>query len=425
VPTQKQPSHPTFLILATLVLAALAYGCGTAGPTMPAFTDEQAQGQVKNIPQGTRTIYPTKTRLPAESGLPAESDLPADNGSPANTSSPTEGGAAGATSLPTRTPGLASRPTPVPMGQSRKNPLARSTIVSAPNWDIQVLDVKRGGEAWKDLQAVSEFNEAAPADMEYLLVKLHVKSTYTDNAKHDISGCDFEVTGDRLIEYSCGMVNVDAPAPILDASVSPGGETEGWAAYLIGKDEKDLILVFKEISNFDENAVRYIALDDGASISIPPDLAKIKPNNLGTGRDKPAGRTEKLVTENWELSINQVVRGEDAWTMVLDANEYNDPPAEGMEYLAVNLHVRYIGTVDRAENINSSYFSSTGNAGVLYDLPLVLEPAPPLDIVLYPGGAYDGWIVLQAAKGETGVMLAFTPQSDSVMENPRYQLLGP
>ncbi len=420
---QKKPSHPILLIPAILVMAALAYGCSAAGPTMPPFPDEQEQGQSENLPQGTRSIYPTKTQLPTESDLPAEGGLPTVDSSPVNTTSPSEGGSPAATGLPTNTPGPVSRPTPVPVGLSRRNPLARSSVVSAPNWDIQVLDVRRGEAAWKDLQAVSEFNEAAPAGMEYLLVKLHVKSTYTDNARHDISGCDFDVTGDRLIEYSCGTVTVDAPQPILEATLTAGGESEGWAAYLITRDEKDLILVFKEISNFDENAVRYIALDDGASISVPPELAKIKPNSLGTGRDKPAARTDKLITENWELSINQVVRGDDAWNMVLNANEYNDPPADGMEYLAVNLHVRSIGTVDKAESLNASFFSSTGKAGVSYELPLVLEPSPPLDISLYPGGAYDGWIVLQAAKGETGVMLVFTPPSDAGNENPRYILL--
>jgi hypothetical protein len=420
VSDQKRPSRPIFPIIAVLVMASLAYGCGTAGPTMPPFADEQ--GQAKNLPQGTRTIYPTKTRLPSDGSLPTEGSLPTDGSSPAGTSSPTEGGSPAGTGLPTSTPEPASRPTPVPMGQSRKNPFVRSSVVSAPNWDIQVLDVKRGEDAWKDLQAVSEFNEAAPAGMEYLLVKLHMKSTYTDNARHDISGCDFDVTGDQLIEYSCGTVNVDVPQPILEATLSAGGETEGWAAYLVAAGEKDLILIFEEISNFDENATRYIALDNGASIGVPPDLAKIKPNDLGIGQDKPARRTEKLISENWELSINQVVRGDDAWTMVLNANEYNDPPAAGMEYLAVNLHVRSIGTVDRAESINASFFSAIGKAGV-YDLPLVLEPSPPLDITLYPGGAYDGWIVLQAPLGETGVMLVFTPSSDAGNENPRYILL--
>jgi hypothetical protein len=423
VPAQKKPSHPIHFIFAVLVMVSLAYGCSAAGPTMPPFTDEQAQGQAKNLPQETRTIYPTKTRLPTDSGLPTGGSLPTTSSSPASTSSPGDGGSTPGSGSPTRTPEPVSRPTPIPVGQSRKNPLARSSVVSAPNWDIQVLEVKRGDDAWKVLQTVSEFNEAAPAGMEYLLVKLHVKSTTTDNARHDISGCDFDVTGDKLIEYSCGMVNVDAPQPILEATMTAGGETEGWAAYLVAKGEKDLILVFNEISSFDENSVRYIALDNGASISVPPELAKIKPNSLGITRDKPAARTEKLITENWELSINQVLRGEDAWTMVQNANEYNDPPAEGMEYLAVNLHVRSIGTVDKAENINSSFFSSTGKAGVSYDLPLVLEPAPPLDISLYPGGAYDGWIVLQAAKGETGVMLVFTPPPDGANENPRYILL--
>jgi hypothetical protein len=199
VSAQKKPSHPILLIFAVLVMVSLAYGCSAAGPTMPAFSDEQAQGQAKNPPQGTRTIYPTKTRLPTDSALPTDGSSPTGSGSPTNTSSPSDGGSAVGTGSPTNTPEPVSRPTPVPVGLSRRNPLARSSVVSAPNWDIQVLEVKRGEEAWKDLQAVSEFNEAAPADMEYLLVKLHVKSTYTDNAKHDISGCDFDVTGDKLI----------------------------------------------------------------------------------------------------------------------------------------------------------------------------------------------------------------------------------
>ena len=46
--------------------------------------------------------------------------------------------------------------------------------------------------------------------------------------------------------------------------------------------------------------------------------------------------------------MNEVVRGEDAWTMVQDANEFNNPPANGMEYIAVKIHVRYIGKVEKA-----------------------------------------------------------------------------
>ena len=41
------------------------------------------------------------------------------------------------------------------------------------------------------------------------------------------------------------------------------------------------------------------------------------------------------------------------------------------------------------------------------------EPDPAINISLFPGGEYEGWLVLQAGQGETGVMLVFT----QVLEN--------
>jgi hypothetical protein len=274
------------------------------------------------------------------------------------------------------------------------------------------MEIKRGEEAWKAIQAANPFNEAAPNGMEFLLVKLHVKSTYTDSDTHSISSCDFDVTGDHFIKYTCGMAIVVEPEPKLDAKLYGGGESEGWAAYAVGQGEKNLELVFNEMMNFDSNAIRYIALDEGASISVSPDLAKIKKSDLGMVKNNPAARSEKLITDDWEISLIEVVRGDEAWTMVQKANQFNDPPAEGMEYIAVKIHARYIGTTDEAENIDGSSFNTTGSANVLYDLPTVVDPDPSLDISLYPGGEYEGWAVLQAAKGETGVLLVFKPLLD-------------
>jgi hypothetical protein len=276
------------------------------------------------------------------------------------------------TSAPTDTP----EPVLSQIGLSRNNPYPRSEVVSAPNWDVQVVEVKRGEEAWKDLQAANMFNEAAPEGMEYLLVKLHVKSTYSDSDEHSISGCDFDITGDRLIKYTCLMVSAVEPEPRLSARLFTGGETEGWAAYLVGQGETNLILVVNETLNFDADAIRYIALDEGASISISPDLASIKPTDLGKERSNPTPRTEKVITEDWELSVIEVVRGDGAWAMIQQANQYNDPPADGMEYVAVKIHVRYIGTIEKAENIDWLCFNSTGSASVLYDHPSVISPDP-------------------------------------------------
>jgi hypothetical protein len=325
----------------------------------------------------------------------------------------------------TQTPEPTKPPTPTPIGLSRSNPFPRTELVSAPNWEIQVVEFKRGDDAWKDIQAANMFNQAAPEGMEYLLVKIHVKSTYPDSDEHSISGCDFNVTGDRLINYTCGDLIVVAPDPQLNANLFSGGETEGWFPFVIAQGEGNLILAFDEMLNFDSDAQRFIALDEGASIKTPSDLGSTKPNDLGTDRNAPASRADKLITDEWELSILDIIRGNDAWTMIQEANQFNEAPAEGFEYIAVKISVRYIGTADAAANIDGTFFKSTGNANALYDAPFVVSPSPELNVWLYPGGEYQGWIVVQASIGETNMVLVFEPIFDFIETNKRFISLEP
>ena len=328
--------------------------------------------------------------------------------------------------VPTNRPIPTSAPTPAPIGLSRNNPHPRSEVLSTPNWEVQVVETKRGEQAWQEIHAENMFNVAPPDGMEYILVKLHVKSISADNDEHSIGGCDFGVTGDRLINYNCGMVVIVEPEPRLDAKLYTGGEVEGWAGYLVTQGEKNLMLVVNETQYSDEDPVRYIALDEGASISISPDLASIMPTDLGMTRDAPAPRTEQVTTEDWELAVIEEVRGDEAWAMVLEASQYNDPPAEGMEYIAVKIHVRSIGTEEKAERIEGFSFSATGSKNILYDYKYVSEPYPSLSgISLYPGGEFEGWIVLQVAKGETGIILVFQSWLDFSGENRRYISLEP
>jgi hypothetical protein len=321
---------------------------------------------------------------------------------------------------PSSTPAPPATPTPLPIGFSRNNPLPRTNLVTSPNWEVQVIEVRRGEQAWLDIQAANMFNEPAPAGMEYLLVKIHAKSTYADSEEHSISNCDFSVTGDRLIEYRCGSANAVPPEPVLDARLFTGGETEGWAAFLIGQGETNLMLAFEEMFSFDPNATQYIALDDGASISVSPDLAGIQPINSGQDRNAPASKSETVVTEDWRFAILEVYRGDQAWTMIQQANQFNEPPLAGFEFIAVKIHVSYIGTEDKSATIDSSFFKSTGSAGILHDLPYAVSPSPQLDSSLYPGGETEGWIVVQAAQGETNMILVFEPLFEFGSQNKRF-----
>ena len=321
---------------------------------------------------------------------------------------------------PTNTSKPENTPTTLPIGLGRYQPFPRSEVVSAPNWDVQILETKRGEEAWVDIQNANQFNDPAPEGMEYLLVNLHVKSTYADNEEHSITYCDFDVTGDKKILYTCSMSSVVTPEPQLDATLYTGGEAEGWAGYLVGVGEGNLILIVDESWSFEEDAKRYIALDDGASISVPDDLLSISPSDIGKDRLDPAPKNEILITDGWEIAVLESIRGAEALVKVQEGNMFNDPPDAGMEYIVERIHVRYIGTEDKSVNISSSDFKSTGSANTVYDNPYVVSPEPSLDITLYPGGEYEGWVVVQAAEGETGVSLVFDPLWDFSGDSKRY-----
>lgn len=298
-------------------------------------------------------------------------------------------------------------PTLAPLGYSRANPYPGTEVASVPNWDVQILESKRGVDAWNDIQAANQYNEPAPEGMEYLLIKIHVKCTYNDSDEHSISGYDFDVTGDKAILYTNGMASVVEPTPELDAKLYAGGETEGWSAYLVGQGESNLMLIFDEMWSFSENSKRYIALDAGASIEVPSDLRTIPPSELGKDRKSPVPFNERLVTEDWETSILEVVRGDAAWNLVLNANQFNEPPSEGYEYIAVKFFVRHIGTEDKSNSIDGFFYNLTGSANILHDLPSVVDPDPALDVSLYPGGEFEGWVVFQSIIGETNLMFAF------------------
>lgn len=314
--------------------------------------------------------------------------------------------------------------TPQPVGMSRSNPVPCSETVSVPNWDVQVVEVVRGDEAWLAIDAANMFNQPPPEGMEYLLVRLHVRCTYADGDEHSIGGSDFRVTGDRLIEYF--NATVVEPDPRLDAYLFADGETEGWSAYLVGQGEGSLILIVDELPASAEDQRRYIALDEGASIAVAPELGEIRPTDLGEERGSPAPLGQTVTTEDWEVTVLEVVRGADAWSMVQEANRFNDPPLEGMEYIAVRIRARYISTVDEAAPVDDLfYFKSTGDAGVLYDLPGVIEPSPALDARLFPGGQYEGWVILQAGQGESGMMAVFAPLFDFSSRNRRFLSLEP
>ena len=116
------------------------------------------------------------------------------------------------------------------------------------------------------------------------------------------------------------------------------------------------------------------------------------------------------MTDTWEVWVNDAIRGEEALVRLQEANQFNEAPSEGMEYILVNVGLRNVepnSGSDFASEI--SMFNSTGSQNTVYDIPSIVEPEPDMSWNVYAGGEVSGWMTVVVAQGETNVSLVFAP----------------
>ncbi len=106
--------------------------------------------------------------------------------------------------------------------------------------------------------------------------------------------------------------------------------------------------------------------------------------------------------------------------MAIEANQFNDEPDEGMEYVQVRMRVRNIGNAEGPFDVNGFSFNTVGDQGQIWDPPFMVEPSPELDATLFPGGWFEGWVTLQAGIGEGDLVLIYEPSFSFSTDNVRY-----
>lgn len=122
------------------------------------------------------------------------------------------------------------------------------TIVTAPmnqalivktysgTYEISALDFKRGSEANQLVLAENMFNTKPDPGFEYLLIKVRQKYTKGDSSS-SVSSYNFKVYADN-VGYTPSMVVM--PKTLKDftsVSLLPGGQTEGWLAFLVPQNQ--------------------------------------------------------------------------------------------------------------------------------------------------------------------------------------------
>jgi hypothetical protein len=283
---------------------------------------------------------------------------------------------------------------------------------------VQVLEVLRGEAALTRVKEANQFNEDPPVGMEYVLVSLRTKYIGTATEAQNVDFSWIHTTGDARVKWS--WPSVVSPEPELRAELFPNAEATGWVTTLARQGETNMMLIFEPLISTDEGDEVFLALDQEANVQ--PLTDRLAPeNDLGLDRNNPLPLGEHMVGDTWEIWVIESVRDEEALRRLKEANQFNEDPPAGMEYVLVHIGARNVKNDAGSDNISEFSFKLTGDAGRVYDRPSVVTPQA-LSYDVYAGGEVDGWVALLCAAGEQNLKVVYEAFL-SLTNEPRYLAL--
>ena len=114
------------------------------------------------------------------------------------------------------------------------------------------------------------------------------------------------------------------------------------------------------------------------------------------------------------ITLTDLIRGNQVWQLIKDANMFNDPPEPGFEYILAMVRFEYITgpTPDTNYDVSPVWFHAIASTGNEYDMAWVIAPDPRLAADLYPGASHEGWVEFQVAIDDTEPLMTFGRKSD-------------
>lgn len=138
--------------------------------------------------------------------------------------------------------------------------------------------------------------------------------------------------------------------------------------------------------------------------ALPEPTATPKPAEAGVSRSNPQPLGTEIRLKTWAVTITAVTRGKEALQAIAAANQFNEKPHEGYEYLLANLRLENISDKQEAQHVSfGASLRVTGDHNVLYGSASVVEPKP-LEGELFPGGAVEGQIAFEVPADEKNLM---------------------
>lgn len=185
------------------------------------------------------------------------------------------------------------------------------------------------------------------------------------------------------------------------------------------------------ISYNDSNYLPVRAVGEALGVEIGWDeasntvlIGKDEPvNTVGSSRKNPAPLGTKVsfkvnqLMDKYEgfVWVDEVIRGEEAWKKISQANIFNDGAGEGKEYFLAKISVQVTKNekADASVDINRALFTLVSGSGKSYDeFFSVVTPDPQFDSDLYVGASTIGWVAFKVDKTDVAPIITFARNYD-------------
>jgi hypothetical protein len=138
-------------------------------------------------------------------------------------------------------------------GNSRTNParinetltVKRDTIFDKVTYEIELLEIISGSEAWIMVKDANMFNDEPGAGKEYILAKFRIKVLETEGDEpYSVSSFQFEAVSKEGVVYSESAFAAGI-SPDISTDIYEGGEHVGYTVFLVEKEDSPLAAVHR------------------------------------------------------------------------------------------------------------------------------------------------------------------------------------
>ncbi len=270
-------------------------------------------------------------------------------------------------------------------------------------------------DAWVLVQQANQFNDPPSAGSKFYMVSIDV-AYLSGTGSINVWAADYSLVGDNRIVYtpyedSCGVIPDE-----LAAELFPGGRAQGNVCFEVAAEDGNYVLIHEPFLSF-RGERRFLSIDPNqpgspAELSAvlensPVHLPSSGPTGTSLGNPIPAGQT-LAGADGTEVTVTGVT--EDAWTLVQQANQFNDPPAEGSKFYMVSIDVAYLSGTGSI-NASAADYSLVGDNRIVYTPYEDSCGVIPDELAgeLFPGGRAQGNVCFEVAVADGNYVLIHEP----------------